>query len=927
MAVATRAGGPALLGRRTECEALDQLLSDVMEGTSRVTVLRGDAGVGKSALLRYVSHRVNGWQVATAVGVESEMELAYSSLHQLCAPMLDHLDRLPPPQRLALATVFGLGTGTVPDRFLVGLATLSLLADAAEQRPLICIIDDAQWLDQASAQILTFVARRLLAERIAVVCAVRRGSGDDVLTGLPELSVHGLNDRDARALLLDNMYGPLDVAVCDQIVSESHGNPLALLEFPRTWNNAEFAGGFGFPSSQPHTVVSKIEESYARRLHLLAAHTQLLVVAAAAEPVGNPLLLQRAAQGLGLEMTAADPAVGAGLLKMGRRVEFAHPLVRSAAYRSASAEDRRHVHRALADATDATADPDRRAWHRARATPGPDEEIAAELEHSAGRAQDRGGVAAAAAFLTHATELTPDPARRVQRALDAAFANMLAGTFDTARTLITTASDGPADEPQRARIDLLRAQLAFASSRGTEATPLLLAAARRFESLDVNLARETYLDTFSAALFGARLSESIGVRDVGEAARTAPRQTDHDATVADLLLDGLVALTDEYAAGIPLCRKALQKLSEEGVSPQERLRWLWQGCVVALELWDDETAYLLSHHSVQIARRTGTLSELALALSAHTPVLVLCGELSAAASAVAESQSVQEATGISSAPYGALILDAWSGRELQTRDLIEMTTREVRARGEGIGIAICEYARAVLCNGLGQYEEAVLGARSANEYQEVVAENWGLSELIEPATRTGRTDLARECLNRMARKAQATGTDWALGIEARSQALLSRGADAEEAFRDAIEHLSRTRIRAELARTHLLYGEWLRRANRRVDARGQLNVAHEMFDTMGMKSFAERTRRELIATGGTVHKRNVETRMNLTAQEVQIARLARDGLSNPEIGAQLFLSARTVEWHLSKVFTKLDISSRRQLRAALPEDSRLVASA
>jgi DNA-binding CsgD family transcriptional regulator len=927
LAVATRAGGPALLGRRTECEALDQLLSDVMEGTSRVTVLRGDAGVGKSALLRYVSHRVNGWQVATAVGVESEMELAYSSLHQLCAPMLDHLDRLPPPQRLALATVFGLGTGTVPDRFLVGLATLSLLADAAEQRPLICIIDDAQWLDQASAQILTFVARRLLAERIAVVCAVRRSSGDDVLTGLPELSVHGLNDRDARALLLDNMYGPLDVAVCDQIVSESHGNPLALLEFPRTWNTAEFAGGFGFPSSQPHTVVSKIEESYARRLHLLAAHTQLLVVAAAAEPVGNPLLLQRAAQGLGLEMTAADPAVGAGLLKMGRRVEFAHPLVRSAAYRSASAEDRRHVHRALADATDATADPDRRAWHRARATPGPDEEIAAELEHSAGRAQDRGGVAAAAAFLTHATELTPDPARRVQRALDAAFANMLAGTFDTARTLITTASDGPADEPQRARIDLLRAQLAFASSRGTEATPLLLAAARRFESLDVNLARETYLDTFSAALFGARLSESIGVRDVGEAARTAPRQTDHDATVADLLLDGLVALTDEYAAGIPLCRKALQKLSEEGVSPQERLRWLWQGCVVALELWDDETAYLLSHHSVQIARKTGTLSELALALSAHTPVLVLCGELSAAASAVAESQSVQEATGISSAPYGALILDAWSGRELQTRDLIEMTTREVRARGEGIGIAICEYARAVLCNGLGQYEEAVLGARSANEYQEVVAENWGLSELIEPATRTGRTDLARECLNRMARKAQATGTDWALGIEARSQALLSRGADAEEAFRDAIEHLSRTRIRAELARTHLLYGEWLRRANRRVDARGQLNVAHEMFDTMGMKSFAERTRRELIATGGTVHKRNVETRMNLTAQEVQIARLARDGLSNPEIGAQLFLSARTVEWHLSKVFTKLDISSRRQLRAALPEDSRLVASA
>ena len=927
MAVGADTGGTPLLGRRTECEALDQLLSDVMTGTSRVTVLRGDAGAGKSALLAYLSQRASGWQVATAVGVESEMELAYSSLHQLCAPMLERLDRLPDPQRAALATVFGLGLGAAPDRFLVGLATLSLLADAAEQQPLICIVDDAQWLDQASAQILAFVARRLLAERIALVCAARRGSGDDVLTGLPELPIHGLNDSDARALLLDNVYGPLDAAVCDQIVTESQGNPLALLEFPRSWNTAEFAGGFGFPASHPHTVASKIEQSYARRLHMLSGDTQLLVLAAAAEPIGDPLLLRRAAEGLGLEMAAADPAVATGLLKVGGRVQFAHPLVRAAAYRSATAEDRRQVHRALAEATDAEADPDRHAWHRARATPGPDEDVAAELEHSAGRAQDRGGAAAAAAFLTHATELTPDPTRRVQRALDAAFANMLVGTFDAARILITTASDGPADEAQRVRIDLLRAQLAFASSRGTEAPPLLLAAARRLESLDVNLARETYLDTFSAALFGARLNEKVGVREVAQAALAGPRPTDNEPRVSDLLLDGLVALTDDYAKGIPVCRDALRKLSGEGVSPQERLRWLWQGCVVALELWDDETAYLLSHHSVQIARKTGTLSELALALSAHTPVLVFCGELSAAALAVAESQSVQQATGISSAPYGALILNAWRGQELPTRELIEITTRDVHLRGEGIGIAICEYARAVLCNGLGQYEEAVIGARSANEYQEVVAENWGLSELIEPATRTGRTDLAREALNRLTRKAQATGTDWALGIEARSRALLSGGANAEEAFRDAIKRLSRTRVRAELARTHLLYGEWLRRANRRVDARGQLNVAHEMFNMMGMKSFAERTWRELVATGATVHKRDVTMRVDLTAQEAQIARLARDGLSNPEIGAQLFLSARTVEWHLGKVFSKLDISSRRQLRAALPEDGRILESA
>jgi len=918
-------GGATLLGRRSECEALDRLLTDVVSGTSRVMVLRGDAGVGKSELLGYLSKKVAGWRVATARGVESEMELAYSGLHQLCGPLLDHLDRLPVPQREALATVFGLGVGPSPDRFLVGLATLSLLAEAAEEQPLVCIVDDAQWLDQASAQILAFVGRRLLAERIALVCSARTGSDDEVLAGLPELSIQGLGDSDARALLLDNVYGPLDAAVCDQIVSESHGNPLALLELPRTWSARDLAGGFGLPGSQ--LVASKIQQSYVRRLRLLPSDTQLLVLAAAAEPVGDRLLLQRAAETLDIDMAAAFPAVDAGLLNVGWRVEFAHPLVRSATYRAATAGDRRRAHLALAAATDGEADPDRRAWHRARATPGPDEEVAAELEHSAGRAQSRGGVAAAAAFLTRATELTPDPTRRVQRALDAAFANVQAGTFDAARILITTASDGPLDESQRATLDLLRAQLAFASSRGTEATTLLLAAAQRLEPLDHNLARETYLDAFSAALFGARLNGTIGVPEIVQAARAMPRRSEREPTTADLLLDGLIALTDDYETGVLHCRDALQKLSGERSSHKEKLRWLWQGCVVALELWDDDSAYLLSHHSVQIARKTGTLSELALALSAYTPVLVFCGDLSTAAATVAETESVEHATGISSAPYGALILHAWRGDARETNDLIDITVRDAGARGEGIGLAICEYARAVLCNGLGQYEEAVAAARSASEYHEVVAENWGLSELVESATRTGGTDQATDALNRVAIKARATGSQWALGIEARARALLSDGGTAEGPFRKAIEHLSRTRVQAELARTHLLYGEWLRRANRRVDARTELNVAFEQFSAMGMKGFAERARRELLATGATVHKRTVEARDDLTAQEAQVARLARDGLSNPEIGAQLFISARTVEWHLAKVFSKLGISSRRQLRTALPEHIGLGASA
>jgi DNA-binding CsgD family transcriptional regulator len=896
----------------------------VLAGQSRVIVLRGEAGAGKSALLDYLFDRVAGWHVARAVGVESEMELAYSGLHQLCGPMLDHLDRLPVPQREALATIFGLHVGPAPDRLMVGLATLTLFADVAEEKPLVCIVDDAQWFDHASAQILGFVARRLLAERIALVGAARTGVGDDFLPGLPALSIRGLGYSDARALLLENVQGPLDAAVCEQIIMESHGNPLALLELPRTWNAADLAGGFGLPGTHP--VVSKIEESYARRLVLLPADTQLLARAAAAEPLGDPVLLHRAAETLGLDMAAADPAVDAGLLKIGARVEFAHPLVRSASYRSAAVDDRHRIHRALAEATDAETDPDRHAWHRARATPGPDEDVAAELERSAGRAQARGGLAAAAAFLTRAAELTPDPTRRAHRALDAAFANVQAGIFDTARTLLNVAREGPLDQLQRARIDLLQAQLAFATSRGNEATPLLLAAAKRLEPLDIGLARETYLDAFSAALFGARLNERVGVPDVAQAARAAPRRADDEPTAADLLLDALVALTDDYDTSIPLSRAALQKLAGGEISPRERLRWLWQGCVVALEVWDDKSAYLLSHHNVRIARETGTLSELALALSARTPILVLCGELSAAASAVAETRSVEEGTGISSAPYGALILAAWRGDAREERALIEATIREAGSRGEGIGLAICEYARAVLCNGLGRYEEALIAARSASEYQEVVGENWGLSELVEPATRTGKSDLARNATSRLTRKAQASGADWALGIAARSRALMSEGDVAAGRFEEAIGHLRRTRVGAELARTHLLYGEWLRRANRRVDARSELSVAYEMFGAMGMEAFAERTRQELLATGATIHKRSAEARDELTPQEAHIARLARDGLSNPEIGAQLFISARTVEWHLRKVFTKLDISSRRQLRSVLRDEGPLAAA-
>jgi DNA-binding CsgD family transcriptional regulator len=908
-----------LLGRRSECEALDRLVADALAGRSRVAVLRGEAGVGKSALLGYLSGQVAGWHVARAVGVESEMELAYAGLHQLCAPMLGHLGRLPAPQRAALATVFGRSAGAAPDRFLVGLATLTLFAEAAEQQPLVCIVDDAQWLDRASAQILGFVARRLLAERVAVVCAARTGAGDDVLAGLPVLPVHPLGDSDARALLLANVPGPLDARVCDQIVTESHGNPLALLELPRTWNVADLAGGFGLPSSQP--VAGRIEQSYVRRLRLLPSDTQLLVLTAAAEPLGDRVLLHRAAGTLGIDIAAAAAAQDGGLLELGGRVEFAHPLVRSAVYRSAATGDRHRVHRALADATVAETDPDRRAWHRARATPGPDEEVAAELERSAGRAQARGGVAAAAAFLQRSAELTVDPVRRARRALAAAQASFQAGAFDAALGLLATAEAGPLDERQAAQGDLVRGQLAFASGLASDAPSLLLKAARRLEPMDLDLARETYLTAWGAASVTAGQPSGRGVLlEICRAVRALPPGPGVPRPV-DLLLDGLALLTtDGHAAAAPVLQRAATALA--GIPVDDVVRWGWMATAASNAVWDNDGAHAISVRQVKLIRDAGALAELPLYLSALGLASAWMGNFADAASNIAEADTVAAATGSHFAPYALLRLRALQGREAEASAAIEQAT----AGGPSAAL-YAQWAAAVLYNGLARYAEAARAARQAtsNTFEYWVSV-WALPELVEAAMHAGDVELARDALGRLAQTTQPAGTDFALGIEARSRALLSDGTAANDLYREAIERLSRTRLRTELARAHLLYGEWLRREGRRTDAREQLRAACEMTEAIGMAAFAERAHRELLATGEKARKRGPGTREELTPQEEQIARLARDGLSNPEIGAQLFVSARTVEWHLRNVFAKLGITSRRQLPTALPEDGRLAGS-
>jgi DNA-binding CsgD family transcriptional regulator len=903
-----------LTGRDAERRVLDRLVEAARVGESRALVVHGEPGVGKTALLGYLGGSAPGCRIERAAGVQSEMELAFAGLHQLCAPMLDRLEAVPVPQREALRTAFGMSAGPAADRFLVGLAVLSLMSAVAERQPLICLVDDGQWLDAASRTVLAFVARRLGAESVGLVLATRVAGGD--LAGLRELAVGGLGEADARALLEAALPGPIDARVRDQIVAETRGNPLALLELPRGLTVAELAGGFGLPGVVP--LAGSIEASFGRRVGALPHQTRRLLLLAAADPCGDPALVWRAAARLGVGAEAAAPAAEAGLAEFGTRVRFRHPLARSAAYRFGSAQERQEAHGALAEVTDPQLDPDRRAWHRAQAAPGPDEDVAGELERSAGRARARGGLAAAAAFLRRAATLTLDPSLRAGRALAAAQAQVQAGAYDPARDLLAVAGAGPLTSSQQATVDLVRGQLAFATGRGNDAPSLLLKAARSLEPIDAGLSRATYLNALSAGMFAGRLaSPGNGVVEIARATAAPPPPLAPRAP--DFLLDGLAAEYNEgYAAGTPMLRRALATFGD-GMSAEEELRWLWLATVAAMRVWDDDGWEALSARHIRLARRTGALSELPIALTSRACMLVFAGDLTAAASLTGEAQAVKEATGTNLAPYGALGLAALRGDEAGTLALLDATKEDVTRRGEGAGITFAEWANALLNNGLGRYPDALAAARRATSYEaDLGSMIWPTVELIEAAARSGVTETAAGACERFAVMTDASGTDWALGLQARSQALLSEGEQAERLYREAIARLGRTRMRVELARAHLLYGEWLRRERRRCDAREQLRTAHGMLEGIGAEAFAERARRELLATGERVRKRTVETSGELTAQEAQVARLARDGLSNPEIGTRLFISAHTVQYHLRKVFAKLGVTSRSQLDRVLP---------
>jgi len=863
-------------------------------------------------MLEYLAQCASGCRVERAAGTEYEMELAYAGLHQLCAPMLGSREQLPDPQRDALETAFGLNPGAPPDRFVVGLAVLGLLSEVAEAQPLVCVVDDAQWLDGASALALSFVARRLLAESVGLVFAVRQPSEARELAGLPELVLGGLRDGDARALLDSAWPGRMDEQVRDRVIAESHGNPLALLELPHGLAPAELAGGFALPDVAP--LSDRIEQSFLRRLDSLPDETRRLLLLAAAEPVGDTTLLWRAADGLGLGTEAAASARAEGLIDLGALVRFRHPLVRSAVYQGASVLDRQEVHRALADATDPASDPDRRAWHLARAASGLDTSVADELERSAGRAQARGGLAAAAAFLERAAELTPDPMTRGRRALDAAQAKLDSGAPEAAQELLAAAERCRLDELQDARLARLRAEVVFALRRGSDAPPLLLDAARRLEPLDGDSAREAYLEALGAAVYAGRLNGRVGPQEVAEAAREAPAGREPPRPT-DRLLEGLATrYTEGYVAGVAPLRRALGAFGEDaGGDGDEIARWFWLPWLVAGDLWDDGMQHELATRAVQLGRHSGALNVLPLALGYRAVVHLHAGEFAAASALIEEADAITEATGNAPVKYSSGLLVAWRGIEAEAEDYIERGLENAVARGEGRGIGGSEYFSAVLYNGLGRYEAALASARRACEYEDLGLFGFSLIELVEAAARSGASSEAAEASRRLEERTGAVGTEWALGTQAWSRALLSEGEAAETLYREAIERLERTRVAVHLARAHLLYGEWLRRENRRVDARLQLRGAHEVFSEIGAAAFADRARRELSATGETARSRTDETRDVLTPQESQIARLARDGLSNPEIGAQLFISPRTVQYHLRKVFQKLEITSRNQL--------------
>jgi DNA-binding CsgD family transcriptional regulator len=900
-----------LLNREQERQFVDGLLADARAGQGGALVLRGDPGIGLTTLLEYAGVAASDMRVTRVPGVETEFHLPFAGVQQLCAPLLEGLDAIPDRQRAALESALGLNGGDSPDLFLVGLAVLTLLGNAVGDEPCLYLFDDAQWLDEASVEAIAFVARRLDAEPIAFLFGVHEPTVSRVpLDGISDFRVAGLAADDSRELLRRVVAGPLDVSVRDRLVAETEGNPLALVELPAGLTSDQFAGVATLPETLPLGV--RLEQYFLNRFRQLPADTKPLLLLLAVEPAVDPNVFWLAAANLGISAEAAGPAVDAGLLKINPRVQFRHALMRLAISADASALDLQRAHRAYVDVIDPDVDPDRRVWHRAGASSRPDEAIAYELEVSAARAKGRGDNRAAAGLLQRASALTPDPGRRGGRMLAGAQAELAGANAGRATALLVQATTLPLSDLERVQAARLRASIGFALGQGADSAAMLLEAARALESLDVRAAREAHLEALEASVYSGRYGNGGAIRRAAEAARAAPRAPEPE-TAADLLLDGVAELLlGDRARGLPLVQQAIEALKR---TPE--LRWQAFGCLAAMEIWDDAGLHTLATTQLALAREAAALTPLTLALDQIAGSdNVVSGQFAVAEANFDEARELAQAMGeagnASHASAGALIVSAWRGRTPEARDRAEANMRDAITRGLGRYVTLAQYATAVLENGLGHYEEALSAARFAAQDQALYVSTFALPELVEAAVRCGEYDLAVATVEQLADRT-LSGTEWARGMLDRSQALVSSYGEAEPLYRAAIRHLQISRARPHLGRAHLLYGEWLRRQGRRRDARVQLRTAHEMFRFMGAEAFGERAHLELVATGERVRRRQVGTEDLLTPQEARIARLVAEGASNPEIAGQLFISPRTVEYHLHKVFRKMGVGSRADL--------------
>ncbi|GAB2602037.1 LuxR family transcriptional regulator [Paractinoplanes abujensis] len=883
-------GDGSLVGRAAETSRVAELIAAASAGVGGALVLAGEAGIGKTALLDQAEQAATGFQVVRASGAEFEREFPYAVLHQLCLPVLGHADELPERHRESLRVAFGLTAGA-PDPFRVGLAALELVAAAARERPLLCVVDDAHWLDPASSRALAFLARRIGADPIAILIAVRQpldAAGAGELDALPALAVGGLSDESARRLLTARSPFVLDERVRDRLVAEAGGNPLALLELPR-------AGGFALPATG--SVPNRIEQAFQERFRGLPGDARLLLTVAGADPTGDPALLWAAARRLGVEGAGAD-AEAAGLAEFGTRVRFCHPLARSAVYRAASAHDRRAAHRELAAITDPVTAPDRRAWHRAQATVSPDADVADDLQRCAARAQARGGVAAAAAFLHRAAELSPDADRRIDRTLDAAQVYLEAGLGTTARELLMTIETAGLDDFRHARAELLRGRVAF-TRPGDGAGPALMAAgARRLAALDAGRSRESYLDALEASLVVGRGGGFIP--EILVAARSAPPVPEPD------LLSALLSFgAGQHRVAMPMLAGLLHA--------DRRPAWIRRpalATMISTELWDPLTIAAIAEWLVKQGRESGSPTLLRLGLAQTATDATFTGDVAKALAALAEEAAIADAAGDQPLLYPRLQLAALRGRRDETSELLGAAERARTADGSG-QVTNVHWITALLGNGLGDYPAALAAGRAATAPDQLFLAGIASAELVEAAVRSREPEVAAHALESLTTRTDASGTEAGRGIAAYARGLVT---GVEDHFRAAIECLAETPLIPYRGRAHLLYGEWLRRKGRRNDGIGQLRQAHELLTASGAEGFARRAADELRAAGVGVQQRAERSFDTLTPQESAVARLVAAGATSQEAAVQLFVSKRTVDAHLRNIFRKLGVTSRRQLK-------------